>query len=440
MAQTSFIHANEGILFAEDVSLEAIANQFGTPTYIYSKNTLIQTFESFQKGLLKTNHLVCFAVKANSNIAILNLFASIGAGFDIVSGGELERVLYAGGDPQKIVFSGVGKTASEIEAALKANILCFNVESRSELLRIEAVASANILCFNVESRSELLRIEAVASKINIKAPISIRVNPDVDAKTHPYISTGLKDNKFGVDFNQALALYLEAKGMSYIEIKGIDCHIGSQITELKPFVDALDRVLSLVDQLKNNNIHLSHIDIGGGIGICYQDESPPDFDIYTKAILNKIQNLDVKIIFEPGRALVGNAGVLLSKVEYLKQNDVKHFAIIDAAMNDLMRPTLYDAYHEIKIVREHNTKLQSFDVVGPVCESGDFIAKNRSLKLKENDLVCIMSAGAYGMSMSSNYNSRGRAAEVMVDRDKIFEIRTREKSSDLFKLEKKIPL
>jgi len=418
MAQTSFIHANQGILFAEDISLEAIANQFGTPTYIYSKNTLIDTFESFQKGLLKTNHLVCFAVKANSNIAILNLFANLGAGFDIVSGGELERVLYAGGDPQKIVFSGVGKTTSEIEAALKANILCFNVESRSELLRIEAVAS----------------------KINIKAPISIRVNPDVDAKTHPYISTGLKDNKFGVDFNQALALYLEAKGMSYIEIKGIDCHIGSQITELKPFVDALDRVLSLVDQLKNNNIHLSHIDIGGGIGICYQDESPPDFDIYTKAILNKIQNLDVKIIFEPGRALVGNAGVLLSKVEYLKQNDVKHFAIIDAAMNDLMRPTLYDAYHEIKIVREHDTKLQSFDVVGPVCESGDFIAKNRSLKLKENDLVCIMSAGAYGMSMSSNYNSRGRAAEVMVDRDKIFEIRTREKSSDLFKLEKKIPL
>jgi diaminopimelate decarboxylase len=418
MAQTSFIHINQGILFAEDVSLETIANQFGTPTYIYSKNTLIQTFESFKKGLLKTNHLICFAVKANSNIAILNLFASLGAGFDIVSGGELERVLYAGGDPQKIVFSGVGKTVSEIEAALKANILCFNVESRSELLRIEAVAS----------------------KINIKAPISIRVNPDVDAKTHPYISTGLKDNKFGVDFNQALALYLEAKDMSYIEIKGIDCHIGSQITELKPFVDALDRVLSLVDQLKKNNIHLSHVDIGGGIGICYQDESPPDFEIYTKEILNKIQNLDVKIIFEPGRALVGNAGVLLSKVEYLKQNDVKHFAVIDAAMNDLMRPTLYDAYHEIKIVREHDTKLQSFDVVGPVCESGDFIAKNRSLKLKENDLICIMSAGAYGMSMSSNYNSRGRAAEVMVDQDKIFEIRIREKSSDLFKLEKKIPL
>ena len=418
MAQRSFIHANQGVLFAEDVSLETIANQFGTPTYIYSKNTLIQTFESFKKGLLKTNHLVCFAVKANSNIAILNLFAGLGAGFDIVSGGELERVLYAGGDPQKIVFSGVGKTASEIEAALKANILCFNVESRSELLRIEAVAS----------------------KINIKAPISIRVNPDVDAKTHPYISTGLKDNKFGVDFNQALALYLEAKDLRHIEIKGIDCHIGSQITELKPFVDALDRVLSLVDQLKKNDIHLSHVDIGGGIGICYQDESPPDFEIYTKEILSKIQSLDIKIIFEPGRALVGNAGVLLSKVEYLKQNDVKHFAIIDAAMNDLMRPTLYDAYHEIKIVREHDTKLQSFDVVGPVCESGDFIAKNRSLKLKENDLICIMSAGAYGMSMSSNYNSRGRAAEVMVDQDKIFEIRTREKSSDLFKLEKKIPL
>ncbi len=418
MAQSSFIQANQGVLFAESVSLEAIAKQFGTPTYVYSKNTLIQTFESFKKGLLKTDHLICFAVKANSNIAILNLFANLGAGFDIVSGGELERVLYAGGDPQKIVFSGVGKTASEIEAALKANILCFNVESRSELIRIEEVAK----------------------KINLKAPISIRVNPDVDAKTHPYISTGLKDNKFGVDFNQALALYLEAKSMGHIEIKGIDCHIGSQITELKPFVDALDRVLSLVDQLKKNDIHLSHIDIGGGIGICYQDESPPDFEIYTKEILDKVQNLNVKIIFEPGRALVGNAGVLLSKVEYLKQNDVKHFAIIDAAMNDLMRPTLYDAYHEIKVVLEHDTKSQPFDVVGPVCESGDFIAKNRSLKLKENDLVCIMSAGAYGMSMSSNYNSRGRAAEVMVDRDKVFEVRTREKTSDLFKLEKKIPL
>jgi diaminopimelate decarboxylase len=418
MAQTSFIRSNQGTLFAEAVSLEAIANQFGTPTYVYSKNTLIQTFESFKKGLLKTDHLICFAVKANSNIAILNLFASLGAGFDIVSGGELERVLYAGGDPQKIVFSGVGKTASEIEAALKVNILCFNVESRSELLRIEDVAKT----------------------LNVKAPISIRVNPDVDAKTHPYISTGLKDNKFGVDFNQALTLYLEAKNLTHIEIKGIDCHIGSQITELKPFVDALDRVLFLVDQLKKNGIHLSHIDIGGGVGISYQDESPPDFEIYTKEILSKIQNLNVKMIFEPGRALVGNTGVLLSKVEYLKQNDVKHFAIIDAAMNDLMRPTLYDAYHEIKVVHEHDTKPQSFDVVGPVCESGDFIAKNRSLKLKENDLICIMSTGAYGMSMSSNYNSRGRAAEVMVDHDKVFEVRAREKSSDLFKLEKKISL
>jgi diaminopimelate decarboxylase len=418
MGQTSFIHPAQGVLFAEGISLEAIAKEFGTPTYVYSKNTLIQTFESFKKGLLKTDHLICFAVKANSNIAILNLFASLGAGFDIVSGGELERVIYAGGDPQKIVFSGVGKTESEIVVALKANILCFNVESRSELIRIQEVAE----------------------KINIRASISIRVNPDVDAKTHPYISTGLKDNKFGVDFNQALSLYLDAKSMSYIDVKGIDCHIGSQITELKPFLDALDRVLSLVDQLKKNNIHLSHIDIGGGIGICYQDESPPDFEIYIKEILNKIKDLNVKIIFEPGRALVGNAGVLLSKVEYLKQNDIKHFAIIDAAMNDLMRPTLYDAYHEIKLVCEHDAKPQSFDVVGPVCESGDFIAKNRSLKLKENDLICIMSAGAYGMSMSSNYNSRGRAAEVMVDQDKLYEIRTREKSSDLFKLEKKLPL
>ncbi|QDD11431.1 diaminopimelate decarboxylase [Candidatus Methylopumilus planktonicus] len=414
----TFISLKNGALHAEEISLEAISKQFGTPTYIYSKNVLIKTFESFKKGLLKVDHLICFAVKANSNIAILNLFAGLGAGFDIVSGGELERVIYAGGDPQKIVFSGVGKTESEITAALKANILCFNVESKSELIRIQEVAE----------------------KINIRASISIRVNPDVDAKTHPYISTGLKDNKFGVDFNQALSLYLDAKSMSYITTKGIDCHIGSQITELKPFLDALDRVLSLVDQLKKNNIHLSHIDIGGGIGICYQDESPPDFEIYTKEILSKIKDLNVKIIFEPGRALVGNAGVLLSKVEYLKQNDIKHFAIIDAAMNDLMRPTLYDAYHEIRLVREHDAKPQLFDVVGPVCESGDFIAKNRSLKLKENDLICIMSAGAYGMSMSSNYNSRGRAAEVMVDQDKLYEIRAREKSSDLFKLEKKLPL
>lgn len=414
----SFIHIDQGVLFADGVSLEAIANQFSTPTFIYSKNTLVNTFTSFKKGLLKTNHLICFAVKANSNIAILNLFASLGAGFDIVSGGELERVIYAGGDPQKIVFSGVGKTESEIKAALKVNILCFNIESKSELLRIQKAAK----------------------EINIKAPISIRVNPDVDAKTHPYIATGLKDNKFGVDFNQALLLYLEAKSMAHIEIKGIDCHIGSQITELKPFMDALDRVLSLVGQLKKNDIHLSHIDIGGGIGICYQDESPPNFEIYIKEILNKIKDLNVKIIFEPGRALVGNAGVLLSKVEYLKQNDLKHFAIIDAAMNDLIRPSLYDAYHEIKVVREHDATLQSYDVVGPVCESSDFIAKNRLLKLRENDLICIMSTGAYGMSMSSNYNSRGRAAEVMVDQDKIYEIRAREKSADLFKLEKKFPL
>ena len=414
----SFIHIDQGVLFADGVSLEAIANQFSTPTFIYSKNTLVNTFTSFKKGLLKTNHLICFAVKANSNIAILNLFASLGAGFDIVSGGELERVIYAGGDPKKIVFSGVGKTESEIKAALKVNILCFNIESKSELLRIQKAAK----------------------EINIKAPISIRVNPDVDAKTHPYIATGLKDNKFGVDFNQALLLYLEAKSMAHIEIKGIDCHIGSQITELKPFMDALDRVLSLVGQLKKNDIHLSHIDIGGGIGICYQDESPPDFEIYIKEILNKIKDLNVKIIFEPGRALVGNAGVLLSKVEYLKQNDLKHFAIIDAAMNDLIRPSLYDAYHEIKVVREHDATLQSYDVVGPVCESSDFIAKNRLLKLRENDLICIMSTGAYGMSMSSNYNSRGRAAEVMVDQDKIYEIRAREKSADLFKLEKKFPL
>ena len=272
------------------------------------------------------------------------------------------------------------------------------------------------------------------------APISLRVNPNVDAKTHPYISTGLKNNKFGVAYEDALSLYQKAATMPHIAIHGVDCHIGSQLTELSPFLDALDRILALVDQLEAAGIHIQHIDAGGGIGICYSDETPPNFADYAEAMRKKMAGRNIKMVFEPGRALVGNAGVLLTKVEYLKHTEAKNFAIVDAAMNDLMRPALYDAYHEIKVVREHDSKSQSFDVVGPVCESGDFIAKNRSLKLKENDLICIMSAGAYGMSMSSNYNSRGRAAEVMVDRDKIFEIRTREKSSDLFKLEKKIPL
>jgi diaminopimelate decarboxylase len=408
----------DGCLHAEDVAISQIAAEVGTPFYLYSSATLLRHFRLFDEALAGMDHLICYAMKAASNQAILALLGAAGAGMDVVSGGEYARARAAGISGDRIVFSGVGKTRAEM---------------------IE-VLTGGVRQFNVESEPELRALSEVASMLGKTAPITIRVNPDVDAKTHPYISTGLKDNKFGVDFNQALSLYLEAKSMSHIDIKGIDCHIGSQITELKPFVDSMDRVLTLVDQLKKNNIHLSHIDIGGGIGICYQDESPPDFEIYTKEILNKIKDLNIKIIFEPGRALVGNAGVLLSKVEYLKQNDIKHFAIIDAAMNDLMRPTLYDAYHEIKVVREHDAKTQSFDVVGPVCESGDFIAKNRLLKLKENDLICIMSAGAYGMSMSSNYNSRGRAAEVMVDQDKLYEIRTREKSSDLFKLEKKLPL
>ena len=420
MGQTSFIHSNNGVLFAEGVSLESIAKQFSTPTYIYSKNTLIQTFESFKKGLLKTDHLICFAVKSNSNIAILNLFAGLGAGFDIVSGGELERVIFAGGDPQKIVFSGVGKTESEISAALKANILCFNVESRSELMRIQGVAE----------------------KINIKAPISIRVNPDVDAKTHPYISTGLKDNKFGVDFNQALSLYLEAKSMSHIVIKGIDCHIGSQITTTAPYLDALDKVLDLVEQLKKEGIVIHHLDLGGGLGISYSDETPPDITEFTNTLLNYVAErgfAHLDIVLEPGRSLVGNAGVLLTTVQYLKPGTEKNFCIVDAAMTELMRPALYEAHHGIVPIQAKELKSLTYDVVGPVCESGDWLGRDRKLAVEEGDLLAILSTGAYGFVMASNYNTRPKPAEIMVDGKNAYVIRARERTSDLFASETVLP-
>ena len=409
----SFNYQN-GVLHAENLPLNKIANDFGTPCYVYSKSALIDAFEQFQAGLKNTNHLICFAVKSNPNLAILNLFARLGAGFDIVSGGELARVLAAGGDPAKIVFSGVGKTVDEMRAAL----------------------TANIFCFNVESASELVRLNEVAASMNKTAPVSLRVNPNVDAKTHPYISTGLKNNKFGVAFEEAFALYKQATAMSNIDVHGIDCHIGSQITEVTPFIDALDRVLGLVDELEAAGMPIKHIDVGGGIGICYANETPPAFSTYAEAILAKIGNRNVKLVFEPGRALVGNAGVLLTKVEYLKHTESKNFAIVDAAMNDLMRPALYDAFHDILAVNPNNINLKTYEIVGPVCESGDFLGHDRELSLQQDDLLAIMSAGAYGMSMASNYNTRPRAAEVMVNANKAHLIRQREQVSELFSLEK----
>lgn len=401
-------------LHAENFALSKIAEEFNTPCYVYSKSLLTQAFNNFEAGLIGTNHLVCFAVKANPNIAILNLFAKLGAGFDIVSGGELARVLAAGGDPKKIVFSGVGKTRDEIRIALEAGIMCFNIESINELTRLNALAG------------EMGKV----------APISLRVNPNVDAKTHPYISTGLKNNKFGVAFDDAIALYEQAAAMPNIAIHGVDCHIGSQITELSPFLDALDKVLGLVDTLAEKSIFIEHIDVGGGVGITYSDETPPDFKTYTQAILQKLTGRNVKVLFEPGRALVGNAGVLLTRVEYLKLGESKNFCIVDAAMNDLMRPALYDAYHEIVAVKPCTGNARVYEIVGPVCESGDFLGHDRALNLQEDDLLAIKSAGAYGMSMASNYNTRGRAAEIMVDGDKVHVIREREQITDLFLLEK----
>jgi diaminopimelate decarboxylase len=406
-----------GVVHAENVPVTHIAKEYGTPCYVYSKKALENAFKNFEAGLIGTEHLICFAVKANPNLAILNVFAKLGAGFDIVSGGELARVLAAGGDAKKVVFSGVGKTADEMRAALDAGILCFNVESASELVRLNTVAG------------EMGKI----------APISLRVNPDVDAKTHPYISTGLKNNKFGVAFEDAISVYKEAAAMPNIAIHGVDCHIGSQITEIAPFIDALDRVLGLVDQLEANDIHISHIDVGGGIGITYDDETPPAFTQYTQAILERLNQKQVKLLFEPGRALVGNAGILLTKVEYLKPTESKNFAIVDAAMNDLMRPALYDAYHHIVAAEPRAGETTIYEIVGPVCETGDFLGHDRPLNLIENDLLVVESAGAYAMSMASNYNTRARAAEILVDHHQCHVVRSREKITDLFKLENILP-
>ena len=402
-----------GELHAENVALSHIAATYQTPCYVYSKLALTDAYNSFSEGFSHTNTLVCFAVKSNPTLAILNLFASLGAGFDIVSGGELARVLAAGGDPQKIVFSGVGKTVHEMEQAL----------------------NADIFCFNVESAAELVRLDHVAGKLGKIAPVSLRINPNVDAKTHPYISTGLKNNKFGVAYEDALTTYKLAAELPNIAVHGVDCHIGSQITELTPFLDAFDRVLALVDALAGEGIRIQHIDAGGGIGICYSDETPPDFADFAKAMLHKLGSRQIKLVFEPGRALVGNAGVLLTKVEYLKHTETKNFAIVDAAMNDLMRPALYDAYHAIQAVKPKVGDTDIYEIVGPVCESGDFLGHDRDLNIAQDDLLAIMSAGAYGMSMASNYNTRPRAAEIMVDGSSCHVIRSRETVSSLFALE-----
>lgn len=412
-----FFSRHDAELCVESVPLSRIAEEFGTPCYVYSHGALTAAYQSFDSAFAERDHLICYAVKANSSLAILNLFARLGAGFDIVSGGELARVLAAGGDAKKVVFSGVGKTADEMRQAL----------------------GAGILCFNIESESELERLNKVAGEMGTRAPVSLRVNPDVDPKTHPYISTGLKGNKFGIAYTDAVRLYCKARDLPHLEVAGIDCHIGSQITEVTPFADALDKILLLIDALKKENIEIHHLDLGGGLGICYSDETPPPVTDYADTLLEKLADRNFKILLEPGRALVGNAGLLLTKVEYLKHGETKNFALVDAAMNDLMRPALYDAYHAILPVKENTGVAQRYEIVGPVCESGDFLGHDRHLHLAEGDLLAVMSAGAYGMSMSSNYNTRPRVAEIMVQKNNTHLIREREIISQLFALERLLP-
>ena len=401
----NYFEYKNDILFAEQLDLRSIAQQVGTPCYVYSRATLERHWHAFDDVLQNHEHLVCYAVKANSSLAILNLFARLGSGFDIVSQGELERVIRAGGDPAKVVFSGVGKTEAEMQRALEVGIHCFNVESLPELNRLNDVAAA----------------------MGKTAPVSIRVNPDVDAKTHPYISTGLKQNKFGIDFSQALDVYRQAAQLSNIEIAGVDCHIGSQLSELSPFVDALKRMLVLIDQLAEAGITLRHIDVGGGLGITYNSETPPSPQEYADAVLSELKARDLKIFIEPGRAIVGNAGILLTEVQYLKTGEEKNFAIVDAAMNDLIRPALYSAWQDIVPVEKRSSNgFKMYDIVGPICETGDFLGKDRNLNIQQGDLLAVCSAGAYGFTMSSNYNSRPRAAEVIVDGDQYHIIRQRE--------------
>ncbi|WP_018691289.1 diaminopimelate decarboxylase [Algicola sagamiensis] len=405
-------------LFAESVSAAQIAQIYGTPTYVYSRATIERHYRAYTDALGQHPHLICYAVKANSNLAVLNVLARLGAGFDIVSGGELARVLKAGGDPKKVVFSGVGKTEPEIHAALDAGIKCFNVESEPELYRIEKVCKDR----------------------NQHAPISIRVNPDINPKTHPYISTGMKDNKFGVSIPLAKQMYQYAQQSELLDIHGIDCHIGSQLTEIQPFLDALERVMALVSELMATGITFQHVDVGGGLGVTYQDETPPHPREYSAAIVQKMQNYpEMELIFEPGRAIMANAGILLTQVEFIKPHEGKNFAIVDAAMNDLLRPSLYQAWQNIVEVKKTDQPKALFDIVGPVCETGDFLGKERELSICEGDLLAVRTAGAYGFTMSSNYNSRGRAAEVMVDDAQIHLIRERETHEQLWQGESVLP-
>ncbi|MFP5305146.1 MAG: diaminopimelate decarboxylase [Gammaproteobacteria bacterium] len=408
----------DGRLYAEDVAVADIAARFGTPCYVYSRATLTRHFRAFDDALAGTDHFVCYAVKANSNLAVLQLLARLGAGFDIVSGGELHRVLRAGGDASKIVFSGVGKREDEMRAALDAGIYCFNVESAFELDALDALARS----------------------MNRRAPIALRVNPDVDAKTHPYISTGLKKNKFGVDIATAEALYAEAATRAGIEIVGVASHIGSQLLEIAPFLDALDRVLALVDRLQARGVRLRHIDVGGGLGVRYKDETPPEPRDWALAIRPRLAERGLRILTEPGRAIAGNAGILVTRVLGLKPGAGKSFAIVDAAMNDLLRPTLYQAWMSIvPVTPRSDVPAQVYDVVGPVCETGDWLGKDRELAVAPGDLLAVRTAGAYGFVMSSNYNTRPRAAEVMVDGAHAQLVRARETLDDLLRGEQLLP-
>lgn len=407
-------------LFAEDIPATDLADRFGTPLYVYSRATLERHWRAFDNAFADIPHLVCYAVKANSNLAVLNVLARLGSGFDIVSGGELERVIRAGGDPSKIVFSGLGKQEWEIENALVAGVHCFNIESEAEIDRINSVASA----------------------LDKVAPISFRVNPDVDAQTHPYISTGLKENKFGVEHDRAVELYQYAKAQSHLKIVGIDCHIGSQLTSVQPFLDALDKVLAMIDDLAKVGIQIEHLDIGGGLGVRYADETPPEPAVYAKAIADKLRNRNLKVVMEPGRAIAANAGIMLSRVEFIKNNGEKNFFVVDGAMNDLIRPSLYQAWQAIipaEKAGDNQAPTLTGDVVGPVCESGDYLGKDRELNVKPGDLLAVRSAGAYGFVMASNYNTRNRPAEVMVDGDQAYVVRQRETIDEQLKGESLLP-
>lgn len=407
-----------GELFVENTPLAAVAERFGTPCYVYSRAAFTQHYLSYAQALGSHPGMICYAIKANSNLGILNLLAKLGAGFDIVSMGELERVLRAGGNPAKIVFSGVGKTREEMARALDVGIFCFNVESEAEL---EVLAQ-------------------VAAEKGVVANISLRVNPDVDANTHPYISTGLKENKFGIDIARAPAVYQRAAQLPSVSIQGVDCHIGSQLTQLTPFLDALDRLLTLIDELATADIHIHHLDLGGGLGVTYRSETPPDVAEYIAAIKTKLGDRKLSLMFEPGRSISANAGVLLTKVLYLKPTEHKNFAIIDAAMNDNIRPSLYQAWQEIRAVKPRVAPAKKWDLVGPICETGDFLGKDRELSIETGDLLSVMSTGAYGFSMSSNYNTRGRAAEVVVDGEQMHLVRARETIDDMLRGEAVLPV